>query len=339
MIGGYLSVAGIEGKARYHGTPVDPLLAVGRHGAGRGAAFASDCAPHWCPPAFMAWPGYDPLWGNVVRWLFPANIPNGPGACPRRHQSIPEAGQVIRTDRQEKRGVAWTCLTALILMTLALPALLARLAGGYPPNPRPELAALAPLAVVPAIAAVIIAAYAAWWLAALLAIPAALLVTWQLPPLRRARFHAALGPARGTGSAAATLRLRLFTVNAKRGAADLAALLRILRQHDVDVLAVQELTPDMASRMTAAGLTQVLLFSHLDPRHGSRGTGLWARWSLTPLPPVPGLTAAAPRARIDPLGWLPVTLTAVHLVAPVKGPCRQMAARAGDDPAGIGCRR
>jgi hypothetical protein len=68
-----------------------------------------------------------------------------------------------------------TWLTALILMTLALPTLLARLAGGYPPNPGPELAALTPLAVVPAVAAVINAAYAAGWLAALVAIPAVLL--------------------------------------------------------------------------------------------------------------------------------------------------------------------
>ena len=125
-----------------------------------------------------------------------------------------------------------TWVTALILMTLALPALLARLTGGYPPNPGPELAALAPLAVVPAVAAVIIAACAAWWLAALLAIPAALLVMWQLPPLRRARFQAAPGPSPGTGSAATTLRLRLFTVNAKGGAADPSAILRILQQHE-----------------------------------------------------------------------------------------------------------
>jgi uncharacterized membrane protein len=132
MIGGYLSFAGIQGKARYHDTPVetalpvtisphddraerpegirpvvtepghpvldgvpagwppllgynrlaaksatqvlvrcdaDPLLAVGIHGEGRSAAFASDCAPHWCPPDFMSWPGYDPLWGNLLRWL------------------------------------------------------------------------------------------------------------------------------------------------------------------------------------------------------------------------------------------------------------------------------
>ena len=153
---------------------------------------------------------------------------------------------------------------------MALPALLARLAGGYPPNPVPELAALAPLAVVPAVAAVIVAAFAAWWLAALLAIPAALLVVWQLPPLKRSRFQAAAGPSRGTASAATTFRLRLFTLNAKGGAADPAAILRILRQHDVDVLAVQELTPPMVSRLAAAGLTQVLPFSHLDPRPGRR---------------------------------------------------------------------
>jgi endonuclease/exonuclease/phosphatase (EEP) superfamily protein YafD len=212
-----------------------------------------------------------------------------------------------------------TGLTALILMTLALPALLARLTGGYPPSPGPELGALAPLAVVPAIAAVIIAANTAWWLAALLAILAALLLMWQLPPVKETRFGTAAGPSHGTGSVATTLRLRLFTVNARGGAADPVALLRILQRHSVDVLAVQELTPHMVSRLTAAGLTRLLPFSHLDPRPGTRGTGLWARWPLTPLQPVPRLTAAAPRARIDPLGGLPVTLTAVHPIAPVHG--------------------
>jgi len=54
-----------------------------------------------------------------------------------------------------------TWVVALILMAVALPVLLARLAGGYPPNPGPELAALAPLAVVPAVAAVIVAWFAA----------------------------------------------------------------------------------------------------------------------------------------------------------------------------------
>ena len=205
-----------------------------------------------------------------------------------------------------------TWVTALILTIVALPALIARLAGGYPPNPVPELAALAPLAVVPAVAAVIVAAFAAWWLAVLLAVPAALLVMWQMPRLRRTRFRAVAGPSRGTAPAVTTLKLRLFTLNAKGGAADPAGVLRILQQHDVDVLAVQELTSAMVTRLEAAGLTQVLPFSHLDVRPGPWGTGWWARWPLTPLPPIADLTSAAPRARIDPPRGLPVTLTAVH---------------------------
>jgi endonuclease/exonuclease/phosphatase family metal-dependent hydrolase len=210
-------------------------------------------------------------------------------------------------------------VVALILTAVALPPLLARLTGGHPPTRVTQLAALAPAATVPATAAVIIAATAAPWLAVLLAIPAVILWAWQLPPLRGIGFQPAAGPVRESGSAPAVIRLRLFTVNAQGGAADPAAILRILRSHDVDVLAVQELTPQMVSRLEAAGLAQLLPFSHLDPRPGSPGTGLWARWPLTPLPPVPGLTAAAPRARIDPLGGRAVTLTAVHPLAPTKG--------------------
>jgi endonuclease/exonuclease/phosphatase (EEP) superfamily protein YafD len=212
-----------------------------------------------------------------------------------------------------------TGLVALILTALALPPLLARLTGGHPPTPITQLAALPPAATVPATAAVIIAAITAPWLAVLLAIPAVILWIWQLPPRRRTSHQAAAGPARESGSGSAMVRLRLLTVNAQGGAADPAALLRILRSQNVDVLAVQELTPHMVSRLEAAGLAQLLPFSHLDPRPGSPGTGLWARWPLTPLPPVAGLRAAAPRARIDPLGGRPVTLTAVHPLAPTNG--------------------
>ena len=227
-------------------------------------------------------------------------------------------GQAHRHRRIEEVRYSVTGLVALIFMALALPPLLARLTGG-PPNPVPQLAALAPVAVVPAAAAVIIAAATAPWLAVLFAIPTVMRLIWQLPPRRRMSHQASAGPSRESGSALTLVRLRLLTVNAQGGAADPAAVLRALRTHNVDVLAVQELTPHMVGRLAAAGLAQLLPFSHLDPRPGSPGTGLWARWPLTPLPPVPGLTSAAPRARIDPPGGQPVTLTAVHPSAPVQG--------------------
>ncbi len=131
MVGGYMTFQGIDGKARYHATPVEealpvtlketddrieapeglmprvelpqhpivsgitgpwpallglnqvsakdnaeliataggyPLLVAGTFGKGRGVAFTSDCAPHWAPPAFVAWEHYNRLWSQMVRW-------------------------------------------------------------------------------------------------------------------------------------------------------------------------------------------------------------------------------------------------------------------------------
>lgn len=47
----------------------NPFIAVGSYGKGRTAAFASDCGPHWGPPAFVQWQHYGRLWANLVGWL------------------------------------------------------------------------------------------------------------------------------------------------------------------------------------------------------------------------------------------------------------------------------
>lgn len=47
----------------------DPMLVVAESGAGRSAAFTSDCSPHWGSPEFMAWDGYAPFWDQLLSWL------------------------------------------------------------------------------------------------------------------------------------------------------------------------------------------------------------------------------------------------------------------------------
>jgi uncharacterized membrane protein len=47
----------------------DPFIAVGEYGKGRSAAFTTDCAPHWAPPEFCEWEGYDRLFQNMAKWL------------------------------------------------------------------------------------------------------------------------------------------------------------------------------------------------------------------------------------------------------------------------------
>jgi len=207
-----------------------------------------------------------------------------------------------------------TGVVALILTAVALPPLLSRLTGGHAPRPGPQLAALATVATLPATAAVAVAAFSAWWLALLLAIPAAILLAWQLPPRGPGGRRAAAARPPGPGPTAVTVRV--LTLNARGGWADPAALLSRIREHQVDVLAVQELTREMVGRLDQAGLASALPYSHVDPRPDSPGVGLWARWPLAALPPVPGMEAAAPRAGAEPVPGHPVVLTAVHPAAP-----------------------
>ncbi|MEA2527173.1 MAG: hypothetical protein QOF73_4400 [Thermomicrobiales bacterium] len=47
----------------------DPLLVAWSYGEGRAVAFASDCGPHWAPPAFVEWDGYARLWQQLVGWV------------------------------------------------------------------------------------------------------------------------------------------------------------------------------------------------------------------------------------------------------------------------------
>jgi endonuclease/exonuclease/phosphatase (EEP) superfamily protein YafD len=211
----------------------------------------------------------------------------------------------------------WTKVLAVALTAVAIPPLAARAAGGESPDPSPRLAALTPVATPFAVAGVAVAAVTSWWLALLLSAPAVTLLAWQLPPPRRPDEEAAqVTPLPNPGPG--VLSLRVLSLNAKKGSADPAAVLREVERHRVDVLVVLELTSGLTQRLAAAGVDTLLPFCHLDLRAGPDGTGLWARWPLTPLPPVLGLVAATPRARMEPVDGWPVTLTGVHLRAPLR---------------------
>ena len=208
-------------------------------------------------------------------------------------------------------------LVAAALTVACLPFLVARAAGGQPPNPGPKLAALAPLGIVPALAGFVVAALSSWWLALILAVPALVLLAWQLPPVRPVRQVREPAQAPGPGPGGRGTQLRVLSLNVMGGAAEAEAITANVATLRVDVLAVQELTSALVRRLALSGLAELLPQSQLAPREGSRGTGLWTHWPLTPLPPVDGPVAATPRARIDPPGGPSVTVTAVHPVAPV----------------------
>ncbi|MFI6760710.1 endonuclease/exonuclease/phosphatase family protein [Micromonospora sp. NPDC050417] len=74
--------------------------------------------------------------------------------------------------------------------------------------------------------------------------------------------------------------IRVLTANLLFGTADATALIALVRDERVDVLAVQEFTPDIAARLDQLGLDDLLPHQQLGAEIGARGTGLYARFPL-----------------------------------------------------------
>ena len=66
---GYNRLTAKPGAAVVAAVGDDPLIVAGAHGQGRSVAFASDCGPHWAPPPFVDWPGYNRLWAQMADWV------------------------------------------------------------------------------------------------------------------------------------------------------------------------------------------------------------------------------------------------------------------------------
>jgi endonuclease/exonuclease/phosphatase (EEP) superfamily protein YafD len=79
--------------------------------------------------------------------------------------------------------------------------------------------------------------------------------------------------------------LTVLTANLRFGQADAAAVVRMVRDDHVDVLATEELTPEAVERLRAAGLEKELPYSVLSPFRAADGCGLWSRYPADSLPP------------------------------------------------------
>lgn len=96
-------------------------------------------------------------------------------------------------------------------------------------------------------------------------------------------------------------QITAMTANLLYGLADLGAVVEEVRVRKVDVLALTELTPEAVEKLSAAGLDDLLPHRVLDPAERAHGSGLWARWPLTPGPAWTGGVHKWPgaTARID----------------------------------------
>jgi endonuclease/exonuclease/phosphatase family metal-dependent hydrolase len=108
-----------------------------------------------------------------------------------------------------------------------------------------------------------------------------------------------------------------MTANLRYGRADLRTVVELVRRHDVELLSLQELTPEAMQRLDAMGFARRFPHRALDARGGAQGTGLLSRHPIrgarTGIPPTGN---AMPEATVLVPGARPLWAKAVHPVAP-----------------------
>ncbi|HKG34883.1 MAG TPA: endonuclease/exonuclease/phosphatase family protein [Solirubrobacterales bacterium] len=110
-------------------------------------------------------------------------------------------------------------------------------------------------------------------------------------------------------------KLRVLTANLYRSRADPRELVRLVREKDVDVLTVQELTPGGAARLRQAGIARLLPHDYLATRASVYGSGIYARYPLRRMG-APAMPFRMPRARLRLPDGLRVDLVCVHPFPP-----------------------
>jgi endonuclease/exonuclease/phosphatase family metal-dependent hydrolase len=151
-----------------------------------------------------------------------------------------------------------------------------------------------------------------WFIGALVLIIAVILAASLLPRAMPDPQPTARGP-----------QLRVLSANLLLGRADAATVVQLVRDGQVDVLSLQELTPEAVTALDQAGLGTELPFRVFQPSPGVTGSGLAARFPLRELPPpesgVEPSTSAQPAALVDLPGRADVQVVAVHTWPPVTG--------------------
>lgn len=108
----------------------------------------------------------------------------------------------------------------------------------------------------------------------------------------------------------------VMSANLLVGRAEAEAVVAAVKAHDVDVLALQELTPDMVRDFERAGLAQVLPHRHFLDEPGGSGSGIASRYPLSPRTLTPPSTLRQAGALVD-LPGADFEVLSVHPLPPV----------------------
>lgn len=110
--------------------------------------------------------------------------------------------------------------------------------------------------------------------------------------------------------------LRVLASNLLAGQADAHQVVNLVRDNNVDVVNLVELTSGAVDRLTEAGLFSLLPNKILHPGPGASGSGMATRYPLSKLSLTRASTGKQPSARLDLGGGVTADVVAVHPAAP-----------------------
>ena len=225
----------------------------------------------------------------------------------------------------------WHVSSALCVAPVAVVSIFRAVPGPWP-APVVQLVAFTPWFVLPAGAAVLLALPARRpWAVLPAGALLALQLLWLFPPDRVAdRFLAREADPRAGGqqstgqsqAAAPAAELTVMSLNAWKGQADAAEVVRLVRENGVGLLAVQELSPAMERRLDSEGLGALLPHRISRSRDGAGGGAVYSTHPIVPLDSVDGSAFHMPTVQLElDAGGRPASLTVtnVHTKAPVWG--------------------
>jgi endonuclease/exonuclease/phosphatase family metal-dependent hydrolase len=101
-------------------------------------------------------------------------------------------------------------------------------------------------------------------------------------------------PADQSGLASDGTQLRVMTANLKLGHAEPGPVVDLVREQNVELLSLQELTPELDQALRQAGLADILPEHAVFTGPRSSGAGLYSRWPLRDVSLVPGSAQRLP---------------------------------------------
>ncbi|WP_410655832.1 endonuclease/exonuclease/phosphatase family protein [Amycolatopsis sp. lyj-112] len=111
--------------------------------------------------------------------------------------------------------------------------------------------------------------------------------------------------------------VRVMASNMLGGGADPDKIVGYVKEHQVDVLSLTEMTPEAVTALDRAGLFQLLPFHVLHPGEWAVGSGLVSKYPLTPLKLSGDSNRKQPSASVDLGGGVRIEVVAVHPSAPM----------------------